>query len=55
MRLHHPLLKNRRFTAGATHDKFILVIEAADPQYREPEVRRLLQDAGSEHIELVEE
>jgi hypothetical protein len=54
-RLHHPLLKNRRFTAGVTHDKFVVVIEAADPQYREAEVRRLLETAGSQHIELVEE
>jgi hypothetical protein len=45
-RLHHPLLKNRRF-ALATHDKFFVVIEAADPKYRETETRKLLEDAGS--------
>jgi hypothetical protein len=55
-RLHHPLLKNRRFThRGATHDRFIVVIEASDPKYREEELRTLLEGAGSEHIELVEE
>jgi hypothetical protein len=55
-RLHHPLLKNRRFThRGATHDKFIVVIEASDPRYREKETRSLLEDAGSQHVELVEE
>ena len=31
-RLHHPLLKNRRF-ALATHDRFFLVIETSDPKY----------------------
>lgn len=54
-RLHHPLLKNRKFCAGATHDKFILVIETADPKFNADETRRLLASAGSRHIELVED
>ena len=53
-RLHHPLLKNRRF-AQATHDKFFLVIECDDPKYSETATRKLLADAGSRHIEMVEE
>jgi hypothetical protein len=53
-RLHHPLLKNRRF-AFATHDRFYVVIETADPKYSESETRKLLESAGSKHIELVEE
>ena len=53
-RLHHPLLKNRRF-AQATHDKFYVVIECEDPKYSEAETRKLLQDAGSKHIEVAEE
>lgn len=53
-RLHHPLLKHRRF-AQATHDKFYLVIECDDPEYSEAATRKLLADAGSRHIELVEE
>jgi len=53
-RLHHPLLKHRRF-ALATHDKFYLVIETDDPKYSETETRKLLEAAGSKHIELVEE
>ncbi|HAV61305.1 MAG TPA: DUF3341 domain-containing protein [Verrucomicrobiales bacterium] len=53
-RLHHPLLKNRRF-ALATHDKFYVVIECADPKYSEAETRKLLEGIGSRHIELVEE
>lgn len=54
-RLHHPLLKNRKFCAGATHDKFILVIETADPKFNADETRKLLTSAGSKHIELVED
>lgn len=53
-RLHHPLLKNRRF-AQATHDKFYVVIECEDPKYSEAETRKLLEHAGSKHIELAEE
>lgn len=53
-RLHHPLLKNRRF-ALVTHDRFFLVIECADPRYSEAEVRKLLEEAGSRHIEVVED
>ena len=54
-RLHHPLLKNRRFCAGATHDKFIVVIETADPKFNDQETRKLLASAGGKHIELVED
>lgn len=53
-RLHHPLLKHRRF-AQVTHDKFFLVIETSDLKYNEPETRKLLEAAGSRAIEVVEE
>ncbi|MDB6056953.1 MAG: ABC-type Fe3+ transport system protein [Verrucomicrobiales bacterium] len=53
-RLHHPLLKNKRF-ALATHDRYFLVIEAEDAKYSETETRKLLETLGSRHIELVEE
>jgi hypothetical protein len=53
-RLHHPLLKHRRF-ALATHDRFFLVIETADPKYAEAETRKLLESTGSTRIEMVEE
>jgi hypothetical protein len=53
-RLHHPLLKHRRF-AFATHDRFYLVIETADPKFSEVETRKLLESAGSKHIEMVED
>jgi hypothetical protein len=53
-RLYHPLLKNRRF-AQVTHDKFFLVIETTDPKYAEQATVKLLEEAGSNHIEVVEE
>lgn len=53
-RLYHPLLKNRRFKL-ATHDRFFLVIECDDPKFSETETRKLLEGAGSKHIELVED
>jgi hypothetical protein len=53
-RLHHPLLKNRRFSL-VTHDRFFIAIEATDPKYSEVEVRQLFEKAGSKHIEVVEE
>lgn len=53
-RLHHPLLKHKRF-ALATHDKFFLVIETSDPKYSATETRKLLESLGSPRIEMVEE
>jgi hypothetical protein len=53
-RLHHPLLKHRRF-ALATHDKYFIVIETADPKYSDTETRKLLENTGSKLIEVVEE
>jgi hypothetical protein len=53
-RLHHPLLKHRRF-ARVTHDGFFIVIEASDPKYSEVDARNLLESAGGRHVEVVEE
>ena len=53
-RLHHPLLKHRRF-AQATHDRYFLVIETSDPRYSELEIRKVLETAGCKHLEVVEE
>jgi hypothetical protein len=53
-RLHHPLLRNKRF-ALATHDRYFVVIETSDPKFNEVETRKLLEAAGSRSIELVEE
>src|SRR5438067_1014033 len=51
-RLHHPLLKHRRF-AFASHDRCFLVIECSDPKYSEIESRKLLESLGSRQVELV--
>lgn len=53
-RLHHPVLKNRRF-ARATHDGYFLVIECADAKYAEAETRKLLESTSSKHIEVIED
>ena len=53
-RLHHPLLKHKRF-ALATHDRFYIVIETSDPKFSEEETRKLLESTGSKHIEVVED
>src|SRR3974390_108879 len=52
-RLHHPLLTNKRFSL-VTHARFFVVVECADPKYSESETRKLLEEAGSRHIEVVE-
>jgi len=51
-RLHHPLFNSERF-AKATHDRFFVAIEATDPKYSDVETRKLLEEAGSLHIEEV--
>jgi hypothetical protein len=53
-RLHHPLLKHRRFEK-ASHDRFFLVIECSDPKYSEPGTVKMLEATGSNHVEAVEE
>jgi molybdopterin-containing oxidoreductase family membrane subunit len=53
-RLHHPLLKHRRF-AQVTHDKFFLVIERSDPKWSASESGELLAQTQGKCIELVEE
>ncbi|MCX6885854.1 MAG: DUF3341 domain-containing protein [Verrucomicrobiota bacterium] len=53
-RLHHPLLKHGQF-AQVTHDAFFIVIECSDPKYSETETRKLLEQTGTPHIEMVEE
>jgi len=53
-RLHHPLLKHRRF-ALATHDRFFIVVECEDPKFREGETRALLEAAGSKRLDWVED
>ena len=51
-RLYNPLFRSARFTQ-VTHDKFFIVVEAIDPKFSDTETRRLLERAGSTHIEEV--
>ena len=53
-RHYHPLLKHPRFK-NATHDRFYVVIETADPRYSDVETRKLLEHAGGRNIEAVED
>ena len=53
-RLHNPLFAKARF-ALVSRDKFFLVIGANDPKFSETETRKLLEQAGGAHIELVED
>ena len=52
--LHLPLLNHTRF-AIASHDRYFIVIETSDPKYSETPTRKLLEGAGSRHIEMVAE
>lgn len=51
-RLHHPLFNSERFLQ-ATHDRFFIVIEAADSKFSDIETRKLLEMAGCKYIEEV--
>jgi hypothetical protein len=51
-KLYNPLFRSVRF-AQVTHDKFFIVVEATDPKFSDTETRRLLERAGSRHIEEV--
>lgn len=51
-RWYNPLFSSERFKK-ATHDRFFLAIEASDPRFNDSETRKLLEEAGSKHIEEV--
>ena len=53
-RHHHPLFKNKRFEL-ATRDKFFLAIGSIDPKFSETETRKLLEEIGGAHIQLMED
>jgi hypothetical protein len=53
-RLHHPLLKHRRFGL-ATHDRFFVVVECDDPKFSAGDTRKLFESLGSKRIEDVED
>jgi hypothetical protein len=53
-RHHHPLFAKKRFEL-VSRDKFFLVIGSTDPKFSETETRRLLEEIGGGHIEMVED
>jgi len=53
-RHHHPLFKKKRFEL-VSRDKFFLVIGSGDLNFSETGTRKLLEELGGAHIELVED
>lgn len=53
-RLYNPLFRNSRFTR-VTNDRFYLAIQCDDPKFSSDTTRNLLEQAGSKHIEMVED
>jgi hypothetical protein len=53
-RWHNPVFNSERFHR-ATHDRFFILIECRDPKFSEGRTRQLLQEAGSQHVEMVME
>ena len=52
--LYHPTAHYSRI-AGATDDKFLLLVEATDPKFRAQETVDFLKSLGASHVEIVED
>lgn len=52
--MYHPTGNYSRI-AGATDDKFLLVVEATDPKFRALETVDFLKSLGATHVEIVED
>ncbi|HYO80907.1 MAG TPA: DUF3341 domain-containing protein [Bryobacteraceae bacterium] len=50
---YHPTFKFSNFQ-GVTDDKYLLVIEAADPKFDVDEVRRIFGELGAKRLEVLE-
>jgi hypothetical protein len=51
-RFYHPAFNYKHFT-DVTNDKFLLVVEAADPNFDAEQTPRLLNALGAKNVELV--
>ena len=52
--MYHPTSNYTRI-AGATDDKFLLVVEATDPKFRASETADFLKSLGASNVEIVED
>ena len=52
-KFYHPTFKFSNF-GGVTDDKYLLVIEAADPKFDVEEVRRVFTELGAKRLEVLE-
>jgi len=52
-RFYHPIFNYDRF-GRSTDDRFLLVVEAADPRFDVEEVQRVMQEVGAVNTEVVE-
>jgi len=53
-RFHHPLFAHERFYR-VSNDRFVIAIEAEDPNFDPAKTRALLEQAGGSHITIIEE
>jgi hypothetical protein len=53
-RFHHPLFSHERFYR-VSNDRFVIAIEAEDPNFDPDKTRALLEKAGGSHITIIEE
>ncbi len=53
-RFHHPLFNSERFLS-VSDNRFFVCIEASDPKFDPVRTRELLESAGADRIELVED
>jgi hypothetical protein len=52
---YHPVFNVERFAAGASTDKFFLLIEARDPKFDVASTARFLQDVAAKHVSEVKD
>jgi hypothetical protein len=51
---HHPLMTKERFLR-VSDDRFVIAIEAKDPQFDQGKVMRMFETLGGKHVDVVED